>query len=82
MKVGKEIGRYQEMLQANQWLGELLALVRGEETIEGKRVRAIALSVLRGTAAWLKHNKANNLAASTPSYTLENLIREVEQWKV
>jgi DNA repair exonuclease SbcCD ATPase subunit len=82
VKVGKEIGRYQEMLQANQWLSELLALVRGEEGIEGKRVRAIALSVLRGTTAWLKHHYANKLAVSTLSFTLENLIREVEQWKV
>ena len=82
VEVGKEIGRYEEMLQANQWLSELLALVRGEESIEGKRVRAIVLLVLRGTAAWLKHNEANNLAVSTLSFTLENLIREVEQWKV
>lgn len=82
LEVGKDIGRYEEMLQANQWLSELLALVRGEESIEGKRVRAIALLVLRGTAAWLKHNEANNLAVSTLSFTTENLIREVEQWKV
>jgi hypothetical protein len=81
VEVGKEVGRYQEMLQTNQWLSELLALVRGEESIEGKRVRAIALSVLRGTAAWLKHNEANNLGFSSLSFTLENLIREVEQWK-
>ncbi len=80
--VGKEVGRCQEILQANQWLSELLALSRGEESIEGKRVRVITLSVLRGAAAWLKHNEANNPAASTPSYTLGNLIREVEQWKV
>jgi septal ring factor EnvC (AmiA/AmiB activator) len=82
VEVGKEVGRYEGMLQANQWLSELLALVRGEESIEGKRVRAIALSLLRGTAVWLKHNKANNLGFSTLSFTLENLIREMEQWKV
>ncbi len=82
LAVGKEMGRYQEMIQANQWLSELLALVRGEDGIEGKRVRAIAVSVLRGIAAWLKRNEPNKLAVSTLSYTLENLIKEVEQWKV
>ena len=82
VEVGKEVGRYEEMIQANQWLSELLALARGEESIEGKRVRVIALLVLRGTAAWLKQNKANNLGFSSLSFTLENLIREVEQWKV
>ncbi len=82
VEVGKEVGRYEEMIQANQWLSELLALARGEESIEGKRVRVIALLILRGAAAWLKHNEVNNLAVSTMSFTLENLIREVEQWKV
>jgi predicted nucleic acid-binding Zn-ribbon protein len=81
MQVGKEVGRYQEMLQVNQWLSDLVALARGEETIEGKRVRAIALLVLRGTAVWLKRNKTNNLAVSNLSYTTESLIREMEQWK-
>jgi hypothetical protein len=81
MEIGKEVGRYQEVIQANQWLSDLLALVRGEESIEGKRVRAIALSVLRGSAAWLKHDEANNLRFSSLSLTLENLIREFEQWK-
>ena len=81
LEAGKEIGRYQEMLQANQWLSELLALVRGEEIIEGKRVRVIGLLVLRGAAAWFKHNRANNLGLSSLSYSTENLIREFEQWK-
>jgi predicted nucleic acid-binding Zn-ribbon protein len=82
VKVGKEIGRYQEILQANQWLSELQTLVRGEESIEGKRVRVIVLSVLHGTETWLKQNAANNLGLSSLSFTLENMIREVEQWKV
>jgi len=81
MEFGKEVGRYQEMLQANQWLSDLLALIRSGEGIEGKRVRAIALYVLRGTAVWLKRNKANNQAVSSLSYATESLIREMEQWK-
>ncbi len=80
--VGKEMGRYQEMLQANQWLSELMTLVRGEKSIEGKRVRVIVLSVLRGAEAWLKDNGANSMRFSSLSLSLKNLISEVEQWKV
>jgi predicted nucleic acid-binding Zn-ribbon protein len=82
LEVGKEVGRYQGILEVNQWLNELLALVRGEESIEVKRVRVIALSVLRGVAAWLKCYESDNLGVSTISLTIDNLIRELEQWKV
>jgi hypothetical protein len=82
LEVGKEVGRYEGILQVNQWLGELLALARGEESLEGKRVRVIVLLILRGAATWLKHNEADTLRFSTLPFTLENLIRELEQWKV
>ena len=82
VEVGKEVGRYENILEVNQWLSELLALVRGEENVEGKRVRVITLLVLRGTAVWLKHNDANNLRFSSLSFATGNLIRELEQWKV
>ncbi len=82
LEAGKEIGRYQEILEANAWLKELLALVRGEDSIERKQVRAIVLLVLRGTASWLTHHEANKLSLSTLPFTLKNLITELEQWKV
>jgi predicted nucleic acid-binding Zn-ribbon protein len=82
LEVGKEVGRYQGILEVNQWLNELLALVQGEESIEGKRVRSIALSVLRGVAAWLKHYESEDIGVSTLSFTVDNLIRELEQWKI
>ena len=81
LEVGKEIGKYEAMLQANQWLYELLALVKGDESVEGKRVRVITLLVLRGIAAWLKHDKRNNLATSSPLYDTENVIKEFERWQ-
>jgi hypothetical protein len=77
LEVGKQIGMFEEMLQANQWLSELLGLARGDESIEGERVRVITLLVLRGTEAWLKHN----LPISSLSSDMRSLIREVEQWK-
>jgi len=79
LELGREVGRYEEKLEANQWLSELLALVRGEESVEGKRVRVITLLVLRGAAAWLEHY---NLGYSSLSLAAENLVRELERWKV
>ena len=82
LEVGKEMGKYEATLQLNQWLQELLALVKGDGIVEGKRVRVIALLVLRGIAAYLKHNKANNLTISSLLYSTENLIKEFERWQV
>lgn len=82
LEVGKEVTRCEEMLKTNQWLSDLLAMVRGEEGIEAKQVRAITLLVLRGAAVWIKHNKANNLGSYSLSHASENLIKELEQWEV
>jgi predicted nucleic acid-binding Zn-ribbon protein len=82
LEVGKEIGRFEEILQVNEWLKELLALVQGEENLEGKRVRVIVLRILRGTVVWLKHNTGENLIFSPVLSATENLVRELEQWKV
>lgn len=82
LEVGKEVGRYEGIVEANEWLNGLLGLVRGEESLEGKRVRVIMLPVLRGAAVWLKHNKRDNLLFSPMLSAAENLVRELEQWQV
>jgi predicted nucleic acid-binding Zn-ribbon protein len=82
LEVGKEVGRYQGIVEVNRWLNELLSLARGEENIEGKRVRVIALLILRGIAAWLKRYESDDIGVSTISLTADNLIKELEQWKV
>jgi len=81
LEVGIKIGRFEEMLQANQWLRELLILARGEGRIEGKRVQVIVLKILRCVGPWLKDNKANEWEYSTLSLAIDNLIKELEKWK-
>jgi predicted nucleic acid-binding Zn-ribbon protein len=78
--VGKEVGRCEGILQSSKWLNELLALVRGEEEIEGKRVRIIALSIVRALHVWLKHQ--HSLSFTLLPVAVENLISELEQWNV
>jgi len=82
MEVGKEVGRYEGILEVNQWLNELLALIRGEESVEGKRVRVVALSVIRGMAVWLKCHSPASLGLSSLSSATDRLVKELEQWKV
>jgi chromosome segregation ATPase len=80
MDVGKEVGRYEGILQVNEWLNELTTLVRGEENIEGNRVRIIVLPVLRALHNWLKRQRS--LSYTLLPVTVENLISELERWKI
>ena len=81
IEAGKEIGRYEQIVQTNQWLGDLLALIRRDEAIEARQVRVIVLPVLRSFAAWLKRNEAHNMRFSLLPITVGNLIDQVEQWQ-
>jgi predicted nucleic acid-binding Zn-ribbon protein len=82
LEVGKEVGRYEGIVEANEWLNGLLGLARGEENVEGKRVRAITLLVLRGIAIWLKRQDSHSLSFTSLSLTIERLISELEAWEV
>ena len=82
LEAGKEVGRYEEMLETNAWLKELLALVRGEQSIESKQVRVIALLITRGISGWLKVQDKYSAIFMSLSSATNNLIRELEQWKV
>jgi len=82
LEVGKEVGRYEGMLEVNEGLNELMALIRGEESVEGGRVRVVALPVLRGMAVWIKSHSKESLTMSSLSSATDRLVRELEQWKV
>lgn len=79
IQVGREVGQCEGIVQVNQWLKELMALVRGEDGIEGKRVRVIALSVLRALHVWLEREHSVSLALL--SLTAKHLISELEAWQ-
>ena len=82
LEVGKEVGRHQAMLEANAWLKELLALIRGEPGTEAKQVKVIALLVARGIRGWLKVQDKYSDISTSLSIATDNLIRHLEQWKV
>jgi hypothetical protein len=58
----------------------LLALVQGKENIADKRVKVIALLVVRAIHTWSK--RQDSLSYTFLPHALETLIGELEQWKV
>jgi predicted nucleic acid-binding Zn-ribbon protein len=80
IEVGREIGQFEGILKSCEWLDDLRALVRGEENIAGKRVRIIALLVVRGLHAWAKGQGFSSDAILRRATEL--LIGALEQWKV
>jgi DNA repair exonuclease SbcCD ATPase subunit len=81
LEAGKEIGRLQGVIQTNEWLRDLQALVKNGGELESKRMRVITLLVLRGAAVWMQQNKTNQLKISTLLYYTDYLIKELEEWK-
>jgi predicted nucleic acid-binding Zn-ribbon protein len=79
IEVGREISQYEGILKSNEWLNELLALVQGEENIAGKRVKVIALLVVRSLHTWSKRQES--LSYTFLPQALETLIGELERWK-
>jgi hypothetical protein len=81
-KVGNELGQYQEMLRSNEWLNGVRNLAQGDESLDSKQVRVIALKVMRGALIWLKHNKGDNLTFSSMIYNAAHLVMDLEQWRI
>ena len=82
LEVGRQLGQYEAILRDTSWLNDLPALVRGEEGVEGRQVRTIVSSVVRGAAVWLKHHQEESPGLRTVLLAAENLIRELEQWGI
>ncbi len=81
LEVGMEMGRYEDIVQTNQWLVDLLSVAQGKDGLEAKQVRAILLLILRGVQPWIKRNQAK-AGFSTLPRTITALIRELEQLQV
>jgi len=82
METGQEIGRYQGIVEVNEWLIDILALIKGDEGLEAMKVRAILLRLLRGAQPWMKHNAMKTGVHQNPLKTIELLIMEIEGWQV
>jgi predicted nucleic acid-binding Zn-ribbon protein len=80
IEVGREVGRCEGILRSSEWLSELLVLVGGEEDIADKRVKVIALLVVRALHAWLN---GHNFPPDAPlPGAAKLLLGWLEQWQV
>ena len=80
--IGTEVGQYEGIIEANHWLVDLLALTRGEDSLEAMRVSAILLPVIRGAQPWMKRNQEKVGVTSTIPQALALLVGGLEQWQV
>jgi len=80
--IGKEVGRYEGIVEANQWLMNLNSLVKGEENLNPTQVRAILLLVMHGSQSWTKRNQEKVGVNSTIPQALALLVEGLEQWQV
>ena len=79
LEVGQELGHFSGVIEANAWLRTMAALIKGDTTASPAEVRAVVLAVVLGLRSYVQHK-------GTPSYPLtthlNNVIQELEQWRV
>lgn len=82
LNIGKEVGRYEGIIDTNHWLVDLFALMKGDESLNPTQVRAILLSVIRGAQPWMKSNQEKVGMTSTIPQALALLVGGLEQWQL
>jgi hypothetical protein len=80
LEIGKELGRFDERIESNQWLIKLKGLVKGDLTDQGE-VRQIGIVVLRGMQTCLGTENSYYGSSSLLKLQIDNLINELGQWK-
>ncbi len=79
--LGKELGQLTGIIEANEWLRSLQALIRNDNSVEPAKVRAIAIMVLRGIHDWLEKEYHDDYSLSLLKMSIGNVMGEVEKWK-
>ena len=80
VKAGKEIGRIEHIVECNQWILDLLAMIQRDRVVEPGKVKGIMLLVMLSFSAWLKiQEKA--LGFYSLAFSADNLIKDLGQWK-
>ena len=82
IEIGKDIGRVEGIVQSNAWLIDLLALTKGDESLEAMRVRANLLTMLRGAQSWMKANPERVAVVQNLPSTVDLLVMYLERWLI
>ena len=80
LEIGKDLGRFDETVESNQWLIPLKGLVKGD-SIDPSEVRKIGILVLRGMQTYLETDNSDYGSSSLLKLQIDSLIKELMQWK-
>jgi len=82
VELGQEMGKIEATIEANEWLQNLLALAKGDSTVDARQVRGIALSVLRWVHIWFEDNQKDIEVPYWFRAQVSSMIQELVKWKV
>jgi DNA repair exonuclease SbcCD ATPase subunit len=81
LEVGKEIGRCETVIEASDWIRQLMALVEGDSDVAGEQVRTIGSRMLNAISAWLNQQPDKFGMLSPLKARVVATIEAIEQWK-
>jgi len=76
------MGKLEAIIEANEWLQNILALAKGDSTVDACQVRGITLSVLRWIHSWLEDNRNDTELPYWLRTQVNSMIQELVKWKV
>lgn len=82
LELGKELGQFEGIIESNNWLKGLLALVKGDDAINANQTRVIGLTVLRGISTYLNRNFGSSGSSYPLKTSITSAVTELERWKV
>jgi hypothetical protein len=81
LEAGSEIGRYETIVEVNDWLHQLTALVNGDSSVTGEQVRTTGHRILRAISVWLNQQPDKFGMLSPLKARITAAIEALEQWK-
>jgi myosin heavy subunit len=81
LEVGKEIRSYQTIINVNDRLRQLTALVAGDSGVNGEQVKANGTLILRAISAWLNQQTDEFGGLSQLKVSVNTTIGVLERWK-
>jgi len=82
IELGREFGKFQAAVEANEWVNDLLSLAKGDDGISANKVRVIGLMLLRAISAWLDRNPGSSTYMNLLKRSVAGTMSELEKWTI
>lgn len=82
LEVGFATGKYEGIVQGNEWLIALRSLAEGQETLDAAKVRGLLSRVLHGAQLWIKLNAKKPGLPPDLSKVVEMLVIQLQGWSI